>query len=91
MGIDDRDYMRERYRDRQGKAAAKTIWNDRKASVEHPHDKQGKAVPLGSATYETVVRPMVFTRRTSRMIDLHRSPAGNLHTNINFTNPKPLN
>jgi len=41
MGIDDRDYMRERYRDRQGKAAGKTIWNDRKARVEHPHDKQG--------------------------------------------------
>jgi len=252
MGIDDRDYMRERYRDRQGKAAGKTIWNDRKARVEHPHDKQGKAVPLGSAswiggggngsgvgpgwfdtanrgfnyqknrrrpkrhdrthpaqkwifllcampilipayreakrsgwfpdrvaelpfpasgtvtvndsidpktatskigvtaadanvvvqlfdpetdvhvisvyvsrnddlsvpvppgtyrmkiiegdkwhgptkwfgtstTYETVVQPMVFTRRASRMIDLHRSPAGNLHTSINFTNPKPLN
>lgn len=44
-----------------------------------------------STTYETVVRPMVFTRRTSRMIDLNRSPAGNLHTRINFTNPKPLN
>ena len=44
-----------------------------------------------STTYETVVRPMVFTRRTSRMIDLRRSPAGNLHTSINFTNPKPLN
>lgn len=44
-----------------------------------------------STTYETVVRPMVFTRRTSRMIDLHRSPTGNLHTSIDFTNPKPLN
>ena len=252
MGIDDRDYMRERYRDRQRKASGTTIWNDRKARVEQPHDKHGKAVPLGSArwiggggngsgvgpgwfdtasrgfdyqknrhrpkrhaqthpaqkwifllyavpilipayreakrsgwfpdrvaelpfpasgtvtvnnsvdpnkatskigvtaadanvvvqlfdrntdvhvisvyvnrnedvsvpvppgtyrmkiiegdkwhglkkwfgtstTYDTVVRPMVFTRRTSRMIDLRRLPAGNLHTSINFTNPKPLN
>lgn len=44
-----------------------------------------------STTYETVIRPMVFTRRTSRMIDLHRSPDGNLHTSVNFTNPNPLN
>lgn len=44
-----------------------------------------------STTYETVVRPMVFTRRESHMIDLHRSPGGNLHTSINITNPKPLN
>jgi len=51
MEIDDRDYMRERYQDRQGKAAGKTIWNDRKTRVEHPHEKQGKAVPLGSASW----------------------------------------
>jgi len=30
MGIDDRDYMRERYRQRQGLAARTTWWNDRK-------------------------------------------------------------
>ncbi|WP_235516796.1 hypothetical protein [Sphingomonas sp. Leaf28] len=50
MGIDDRDYMRERYRDRQRKASGTIIWNDRKARVEQPHDKHGKAVPLGSDT-----------------------------------------
>jgi hypothetical protein len=44
-----------------------------------------------STTYETVARPMVFTRSSIRMIDLHRTPAGNLHTRINITNPKPLN
>lgn len=44
-----------------------------------------------STTYETVVRPMVFTRRRFHMIDLHRSPAGNLRTSININNPKPLN
>jgi len=51
MGIDDRDYMRERYRERQGKAASATFWNDRKSRVEQPHDKHGKAVPLGSASW----------------------------------------
>ena len=44
-----------------------------------------------STTYETVVRPMVFTRRWYPTINLHRSPAGNLHTSINIHNPKPLN
>ena len=51
MGIDDRDYMRERYRDRQGKATRSTFWNDRKSRVEQPNDKHGKAVPLGSASW----------------------------------------
>jgi hypothetical protein len=44
-----------------------------------------------STTYETVVRPMIFARRSIHAIDLHRSPAGNLHTSINITNPEPLN
>ena len=44
-----------------------------------------------STTYETVVKPMVFTRQRYPMIDLHRSPASNLTTSINITNPKPLN
>ncbi|MBW6532598.1 hypothetical protein KZ820_17795 [Sphingomonas sp. RRHST34] len=44
-----------------------------------------------STTYETVVRPMVFTRRRGAGIDLHRSPAGTLHTSINIKDPKPLN
>ncbi len=44
-----------------------------------------------STTYETVVRPMIFDHRSIQTIDLHRSPAGNLHTSINITNPKPLN
>jgi hypothetical protein len=43
-----------------------------------------------STTYETVVRPMVFTRRRGSGIDLHRSPAGTLHTGINMKNSKPL-
>ncbi|WP_242121233.1 hypothetical protein [Sphingomonas lacusdianchii] len=44
-----------------------------------------------STTYETVVRPMVFTRQKGSGIDLHRSPTGTLHTRINITDPKPLN
>ena len=51
MGIDDRYYMRERYRDRHGKLNGTTFWNDRKVRVEQPHDKNGKAVPLGSASW----------------------------------------
>jgi len=51
MGIDDRDYMRERYRERQGKATGSTFWNDRKSRVEQPHDGNGKSVPLGSASW----------------------------------------
>jgi hypothetical protein len=34
MGIDDRDYMRDRYRKRQGLDPGATQWNDRKARVE---------------------------------------------------------
>lgn len=43
-----------------------------------------------STTYDMVVQPMVFTHSPYHMIDLHRSPAGNLTTSINITNPKPL-
>lgn len=43
-----------------------------------------------STTYETVVRPMVFTHASGNGVDLHRSPGGNLHTSINITDPKPL-
>lgn len=34
MGLDDRAYMRERYRKRQGFAPERTTWNDRKARRE---------------------------------------------------------
>jgi len=43
-----------------------------------------------STTFETVVRPMVFTRQRGSGIDLHRSPAGTLHTSINIKDPTPL-
>lgn len=48
MGLDDRDYMRERYRQRRGLDPGKTQWNDRAARVEMAHQKHKKAVPLGS-------------------------------------------
>jgi hypothetical protein len=44
-----------------------------------------------SMTYETVVSPMTFTRLRYHTINLNRSPAGNLPTKINITNPEPLN
>jgi len=34
MGLDDRDYMRARYRKRQGIEDGPTIWNDKRARVE---------------------------------------------------------
>ena len=49
MGIDDRGYMRERYRARQGQAGASTWWNDRKSRRELGSNE--KAVPLGSASW----------------------------------------
>ncbi len=36
MGIDDRGYMRERYRQRQGLPPERTTWNERKARREMP-------------------------------------------------------
>lgn len=51
MGIDDRDYMRERYRQRQGLGAGRTRWNDKKARREQLREEHGKAGPLGSASW----------------------------------------
>ena len=51
MGIDDRDYMRERYRQRQGLSAGKTQWDDKKARRELIREGHQKAVPLGSASW----------------------------------------
>ncbi|MDR6789125.1 hypothetical protein J2Y58_002496 [Sphingomonas sp. BE138] len=34
MGVDDRDYMRARYRRRQGIDDGPTIWNDKRGRVE---------------------------------------------------------
>lgn len=52
MGLDDRDYMRERYRQRQGLDPGKTKWNDRAARVElvrGQHKKASSADGNGSA------------------------------------------
>lgn len=35
MGLDDRDYMRDRYQERQGTKFDQTRWRDTKARVEH--------------------------------------------------------
>lgn len=51
MGIDDRDYMRERYRQRQGLPPERTTWNERKARRELEGRGYQKAVPLGSALW----------------------------------------
>jgi hypothetical protein len=60
MGIDDRDYMRERYRQRQGLPPQRTTWNERKARRELegrgyqkavPTDRKAQSVPLGSALW----------------------------------------
>ncbi|MGT2516817.1 hypothetical protein ACVOMT_23860 (plasmid) [Sphingomonas panni] len=60
MGIDDRDYMRERYRQRQGLPPERTTWNERKARRELegrgyqkavPVDRGWRSVPLGSALW----------------------------------------
>lgn len=46
MGLDDRDYMRDRYRKRRGLSGQSTRWNDKKSRVERDDD-----VPLGSASW----------------------------------------
>lgn len=51
MGIDDRDYMRERYRKRQGLDPGGTTWNDRKGRLELFRFGFRKSVPLGSASW----------------------------------------
>ncbi|MET1081546.1 MAG: hypothetical protein ABWY12_00575 [Burkholderiales bacterium] len=45
MGLDDRDYMRERYRKRRGLSSENTRWNSKKSRVERDD------VPLGSASW----------------------------------------
>lgn len=40
-----------------------------------------------SMTYETAVATMRFTRREGKGIDLHRTPAGDLHTRTNIDAP----
>jgi hypothetical protein len=49
MGLDDRDYMRERYRQRQGLDPGKTQWNDRAARVEMESGQHKKASPAGGS------------------------------------------
>ena len=44
-----------------------------------------------STTSDTVVGLMTFDRHTTRWIDLHRRPDGNLPTRADLTNPEPLN
>ncbi|MBB3349797.1 hypothetical protein [Sphingomonas sp. BK069] len=51
MGLDDRDYMRERYRKRQGLDQGDTTWNDKKARREQAGAGYKKTVPLGSASW----------------------------------------
>lgn len=56
MGLDDRDYMRDRYRQRQSAGNGGVRWNDKKVRVEHDPPGYKKAVPkpevpLGSASW----------------------------------------
>lgn len=53
MGLDDRDYMRERYRQRQGLDASKVSWLFGKAARDARAAKarNAKSVPLGSASW----------------------------------------
>lgn len=51
MRLDDRDYMREGYRKRQGLDPGGTAWNDKKARREQASATHKKAVPLGSASW----------------------------------------
>jgi len=51
MGLDDRDYMRDRYRKRQGLDPDGTTWNDKKARRKQSRAAHKKAVPLGSASW----------------------------------------
>jgi len=46
MALDDRDYMRERYRKRRGLSPENTRWNNKKSRVE-----RDDGVPLGSASW----------------------------------------
>ncbi|MFY9352066.1 MAG: hypothetical protein WBL20_22300 [Sphingobium sp.] len=53
MGIDDRDYMRERYRQRQGLSSGGKFWGLGKGARQARADKarQSESVPLGSASW----------------------------------------
>lgn len=53
MGIDDRDYMKERYRQRQGLSRGRRLWGFGKAARETRAERtpKEKAVPLGSAPW----------------------------------------
>ena len=42
MGIDDRPYMRERYRERKGLVGMETEWNDKRARREHVNHERGR-------------------------------------------------
>ena len=47
MGLADRDYMKERYRERQGLGTGATVWNDKKARPEI--DRRSSASPVRAA------------------------------------------
>ena len=86
MGIDDRDYMRERYRERQGLPLERTTWNERKARRELegrgyqkavPIDRGGRSVPLGSALWISGNgKRLSWFERKNRGHDNHRSRWG---------------
>lgn len=63
MGIDDRDYMRERYRQRQGLTSEKGFWGFGKAArqARAAKAKQAKSVPLGSASWVDEKSRVEFT------------------------------
>lgn len=64
MGIDDRDYMKERYRQRQGLEPGRGFWGFGKAARQARAEKarQAKAVPLGSASWVDAKSRAEFTR-----------------------------
>jgi len=80
MGIDDRDYMRGRYRERRGLWG--TRWNDRKSRVEQ--DGAWFAA-------KTVSAPVRIDPHWTDIIALHRSRWGNLRASADFRSPSPLN
>lgn len=65
MGLADRDYVRERYRTRQGLGSGGKKWNDGKARVE-----LDDGVPLGSASW--VGQPGPWFEAKSRGFDYRK-------------------
>lgn len=63
MGLDDRDYMRERYRKRQGLDDGKVRWGFGKAARDARAAKvrDAKSVPLGSASWIDAKSRVEFT------------------------------